>query len=1604
MTRLSTFKNSSHLETQKKGPQGIFFNTCFDKGELKNLVAWLINHYDTNTTLNFLERLKQVGFEQATLAGVSLGLDDLQIPPKKPILLSKATAEIQRTTRENVMGNITSVEKSQKMIDTWNHTSDLLRNAAVQNFRNTNTVNPVYMMAFSGARGNISQVRQLVGMRGLMADPQGAILEYPIQSNFREGLTLTEYFISCYGARKGLVDTALRTATAGYLTRRLVYAVQHIVVAMQDCGVKRGIRYQYQGKQHDISRLHGRVLARDISISDDIIYQRNQVLLPEMILKLQEGNHPILIRSPLTCTAYQSVCQFCYGWNLAHGSLVQLGDAVGVMAAQSVGEPGTQLTMRTFHTGGVGVFAENTLKSLYAQDSGVIDFAKTIPGQLIRTPHGKIAYMLKYVPESPTRVLGEIRRKGQTGTASTVQTFTELELPPGSLLFVKAGEVVRSGQIVAQSAQLTKPTETMPESTHPVYSAINGQILVENLVNTTITARESFYNQLTQSNQFLFLQTYLKNSKNFRRGQVKEIFRSYFSKRSQTTKSTNQPFFPTAPNFVNQATTLWILASDTFYSSGYRPTLSKPLLERFFPAQPDEVDYKRVFTRAFLNTRGMVSLKSLSTLTGFLFELFIEFPLSEDEDVEEQLPEVSVINVPIVTKNHAEFLATNGDLICPQTVVSQKLIESGVQAELRTDQARVFSGKSYQFQNISQMGSYGGLQTLLFNPSHADLVIVQPTTIDIALPHHQQIFIWYPSPKLYSPTLISNLFSTYSVGGTHWPLGHIFVKTELSAASVVDVQKHIIFNTSIGAGFSSLASRVVGRLQKSKPLTGPKLRMNKRMPRLPQQSNFAVQSVRQYYETTLMNREDQNFRTPTKLSKTWVTLPTSTNWILRDSAYSLDSCSLATQSLHNMAFFSQNMCVERLSTKKCFSMRQRKKGTLHTVLPWYSVKTITASSPFAGISKSDQATGYYPIQKATHKQTRVQYYKAAGRSPQKLGKAQSLKPRNIFVPKCVAFQKLTEYTLPPKKQVQKVWLSLCSATLASVAYTKVSSKQTETKSTFLRKEYTKEVSLHFDFQVSLLSDIPRASIGSILVVSKPSKYADIKVFTGKTAERNRYSLLFNPLEVFFGNPIVATQHVLGPIKTFNNRTILPNHEIFGTPRKTPVSYTGELLQLLTTQREDMSLFPRDQHIKHAYSLFTSQNCVEVDCTFEQKSANPRKLGDLMRFGDDIGNGLACCVNGQVVSLTKNRVTIQTGVANLAAKGGSIYTEHNQLIKKNDIVLMLKSQRLQTEDIVQGIPKIEQLFEARKTQAGQLVANSIHTKLESVFERAIRIVYRRSVKNDPNFANPFPWPTNGQQFPETKSLTITEIPTEEALLELSKSSWESIAYTVRLSFRRIQKILVKDIIDAYANQGVHISEKHVEVIVREMTTRVRILDPGSTYFVRGEVVLLHWVDTLNRLMYEKEASRSTNPADNVAVSQQLSVKYRPAVYEPIILGITKSTLHSESFLVAASFQQVSRSLVQYALKRKMDFLHGLHENVMVGQVIPTGFGLVHHHQTRQTYRPRQKTLWQTSVTDLTADFSRGKTSQKPQKKGPPSTSNRYERRPFSATRPKNILSE
>nr|YP_009105097.1 beta'' subunit of RNA polymerase [Edaphochlorella mirabilis]AIT93776.1 beta'' subunit of RNA polymerase [Edaphochlorella mirabilis] len=528
-----------------------FFNGCFDKGRLKSLISWSITNCGEHVTIELVEKLKNLGFEYATQAGISLSLDDLKIPPNKAFLVSEAELEIKSTHLDYSRGNLTAVEKFQQLIDTWHRTSEILKQNVIQHFRSTDVLNPVYMMAFSGARGNISQVRQLVGMRGLMADPQGQIIDFPIQSNFREGLTLTEYVISCYGARKGLVDTALRTANSGYLTRRLVDVSQHVIVCQVDCGTSRGILLNDMSEGNKIilslqNRLIGRILAENISDDNEtsqtsksdfkrnlnssyylplvnknltpthevgrnpselsqekphttFLASKNQQISTTLAAKIIKLKKQVLVRSPLTCEAKSSICQLCYGWSLAHGNLVSLGEAVGILAAQSIGEPGTQLTMRTFHTG--GVFSGDVMEEIRAPFDGIIKFLEPLQGTLIRTSQGKIAFITKVEGQffiksvcNDTQTDNSVSYEFSGQATLTDSSDLSLEvrnehlickkfhIPASTILFVRENEMVFERQLIAEFSSMSAQSTGQIQAKHNLNSDMEGQIFFENVV------------------------------------------------------------------------------------------------------------------------------------------------------------------------------------------------------------------------------------------------------------------------------------------------------------------------------------------------------------------------------------------------------------------------------------------------------------------------------------------------------------------------------------------------------------------------------------------------------------------------------------------------------------------------------------------------------------------------------------------------------------------------------------------------------------------------------------------------------------------------------------------------------------------------------------------------------------------------------------------------------------------------------------------------------------------------------------------------------------------------------------------------------------------
>lgn len=448
-------------------PEGLSFeliNQAMGKKQVSKLVNACYRKLGLKATAMFADQLMYLGFRQSTKAGLSIGVNDMVVPESKTAIIAEAEAEVAEIQQQYNSGLLTKGERYNKVVDIWTRTGNRVAEAMMKKLSKETVLNhqgqlveqssfnPIHMMSDSGARGSATQMRQLAGMRGLMAKPDGSIIETPITANFREGLNVIQYFISTHGARKGLADTALKTANSGYLTRRLVDVAQDMVVHTRDCGTEYGIVMMSLVEGGNLvdtlrDRILGRVVATSVYQpgSDEVICPRGTLLDEEWVERIERaGVDQVQVRSAITCEARIGVCAMCYGRDLARGNLVNYGEAVGVIAAQSIGEPGTQLTMRTFHVGGAASRSA-TINSIEIKNGGILRL-----------------HNIKTVLHSSGNLVA-VSRSGELTVVDDVGRYRERErykVPYGATLSAQDGQVVRGGQIVAYWDPHTRPVIT----------------------------------------------------------------------------------------------------------------------------------------------------------------------------------------------------------------------------------------------------------------------------------------------------------------------------------------------------------------------------------------------------------------------------------------------------------------------------------------------------------------------------------------------------------------------------------------------------------------------------------------------------------------------------------------------------------------------------------------------------------------------------------------------------------------------------------------------------------------------------------------------------------------------------------------------------------------------------------------------------------------------------------------------------------------------------------------------------------------------------------------------------------------------------------------
>ncbi len=1219
-------------------PKQIFRNKVINKKQLQNLVAWSFRTHGTARTAQMADAVKEMGFKYATKAGVSISVDDLQIPPIKKALLEAAEETIRVTEEKYTRGEITEVERFQKVIDTWNGASEDLKDEVVKHFRSNDPLNSVYMMAFSGARGNISQVRQLVGMRGLMANPQGEIIDLPIKTNFREGLTVTEYIISSYGARKGLVDTALRTADSGYLTRRLVDVSQDMIIREIDCGTTRNIPVRAMMDDDQVlipvkDRLLGRVVAVDVIHPEtgEVIVSRNEAVSDAMAERVGEAKvSEVLVRSPLTCESTRSVCQLCYGWSLAHGHFVDIGEAVGIIAAQSIGEPGTQLTMRTFHTG--GVFTGEVARQDKAPFAGTVKFGKKLKVRTFRTRHGEDVYTV----ESATDVNNKITVDGPEGD----QTFTFTQ---GTTVMVRDGQKVKKGQILTEVPLSGRSRKTTEKAAMDVSSHLAGEVNFADVV---------------------------PEDKKDRQGNTTRV--------------------------AQRGGLIWVLSGDVYNL----PPSAEPIVKN-----GDAVEVGSTIAETKLTTEngGMVRLPEGSEGKGGREIQIITSSVSLDE------AQVRKIETHQGGDQYRMEL-TNGQVYSLKAAPGSQVAAGQIVAELIDDRYRTKTGGIIKFSGL-EVGKRG--------KAKQGYEILKGGTI-----------LWVPEESHE-------------------------VNKDISLLMVEDGQ-FVEAGTEVVKEVFCQSSGIVEVTQK--------------------------------------------------------------NDILREIVV--------------------------------------KPGDLHMVdsLDGLVTREATLVSPGQEIMPGLIATELR--------------YAEFVETPE--GPAMLLRP-------------VEEFEVPDEPPAPKQSGLGRGIRLRSIQRT-----------AFKDGERVRSIEGIDLIRTQLVLDVDQE--GNQIA-------ADIELLEDETLGDDLMRLKLVILESIVVRRDIAADTTQGPT---NTRILVKDGDQIDPGSvvariETLCKETGVVQGI----REDGEAIRRILVVREAdtVTIETKGRTVEVD--------------ELVVADDDITE------SGQVISVSGNHVKMRSARPYRVSPGAVLHIDNGDLVQRGDNLVLLIFERAKTGDIIQGLPRIEELLEARKPkEPGVLarqdgVAQVVYGDDESV---EIKVIDNDGLITEyPIGPGQQSIVIDGDRVTAGDRLTDGPANPHELLETLFMAKVERLGtYEAALaSLQVVQSLLVNEVQGVYQSQGITISDKHIEVVVRQMTSKVRVDDGGDTTMLPGELVEMYQIEQVN------EAMSITGGA--------------PAKYTPVLLGITKASLNTDSFISAASFQETTRVLTEAAIEGKSDWLRGLKENVIIGRLIPAGTG-------------------------------------------------------------------
>ena len=1408
----------------------IYQNTLINKKQLKELLAWSFSKYDSMQASLLADELKYLGFKYATQAGISISIEDLKVPATKNEMLEKANKDILNAEKICLKGKITDVERFQKIIDTWSIASESLKDNVVAYFKTYDPLNSVYIMAFSGARGNLSQVRQLVGMRGLMADPSGEIMRVPIKKNFREGLTITDYLMSGYGARKGIVDTALKTANSGYLTRRLIDIAQDIIIREKNCLTPASFIIDNENKL-DNEQIIGRVLAKSVydPETQKLIAPTNTQITIKLLNTFNEKQvSKFHIRSPLTCSLYHSICQTCYGWDLSNQNLVDLGEAVGILAGQSIGEPGTQLTMRTFHTG--GIFTSEARQQIVSPTNGIIKFSKLLKTIILRTNRGDDVLVTKnsgsliLIPEEDDKKI------------------IQMELLRNTMLFIKSNQYVKKSEIIGELISTEKQTLTERK---PILSDTAGEIFIPRLkIRTNLITQNRLLwilsGQVYQAPINSFLNFYIDHKIN----KNSYIFR---------TKLINQysgyiKFFDHKKNILEQKIQI---TNDTYFlNNTYAQKILKPITNKNYLINCNNLKY-------------LVTLKDSNFKNWKRCNKYKSFALSFNNNFKTLTGGIMYYDQRTKQKQNT----------------IDKLIYYNIPYEISKEDYEKIS-KSYYETYLKSLGTKIDKNGFIFYQNCLNYQEMENIFLKLKLRkkivHSSLIWLSEETYKLNCDKNILLVENGNFISKNFEIIPNIVSKT----AGIISVSQknNIIEEIAIKAGFV-YQGKQFEQLDKNVYYPGEIIFDNIEITQPSLCENITTKVSNQLlirpftiYEIPKEKNVKRIFAN-TSNTESIFRIINKTNYLYKanQKIKTSSSLNLVSQSINlNPKNSLQNNITIDLSN--CFKMKRLNLKILENLV------------------------------------------------------------LNQYIPAHLKYTNLQPCLLVEPTQFTDCYTTigyLESVTMNSLEIVKFKSKRSNKKQVFLISNddcitVKKEQGKNKTVNELIIDNIKVNQTGKILIDNgkfltiqkgRPYFFPNCKTDDSKEKVDLQYKLITlnknisnHKINTFLNYYDVTKRSIvekLDPNKKlygfkikFSKMFIKKNGKFYSSP--IPLFLKNFSLAKENEEIKNLQIKNTQLKIKQCLPLLLKSSVLIPNKIKENRSFNTNLTGlKFLKypFNKSIG----------IHSITEDYFEQEVN---------SMYCKNGEFIEKSEVIGLLNFEKEITGDIVQGLPRIEELLEARKKKPTNkyLATNQKKslliqkTSIDSSFEfQKLGTTIKENDKINPHNLLKIYFNYYGikkQFFSSKKNFT-----TSYRLVNNYEASYRT--------FKKIQLLILNAVQSVYQSQGVSIANKHLEVIIKQMTTKVLITHEGHTPLLPREVVDLYHIQYINEII---EANNK-----------------RPAYYVPLLLGITKAALNNPSFISAASFQETTRVLTKAAIEGRVDWLRGLKENIIIGHLIPSGTG-------------------------------------------------------------------